>query len=418
MPRRRKSVPNYSHHKPSDQAYVRVPDASGGRKTLYLGPYGSPESRQQYARVVAQLGSTSGPAACPQSQEGVQAVTVNEVFLAFWRHADRHYRRADGTPTNELPQYGQTFRLVKDLFGRTPAIDFGPKALKVLRQRMIDTGWTRKLINQRVGRVRRVFKWAASEQMIPVGVYQALATVTGLQAGRTTARETEAVQPIAEEHVRATLPFLRPAVGAMVQVQLLTGMRPREVCQLRPCDVDASAPVWLFHPAQYKTRHRNKPRVVGIGRMGQALLGAFTPADPADFDFSPRQVVAELHAERAANRKTPRYRAHVARNTAKRVERPARLPAAKYTVTAFGQAINRAVDRANAHRGRLAGPGNFDPVRRWHPNQLRHAHGTNARRRFGLEAAQVALGHERADVTQVYAEKNLARAVQVAAEVG
>ena len=28
------------------------------------------------------------------------------------------------------------------------------------------------------------------------------------------------------------------------------------------------------------------------------------------------------------------------------------------------------------------------------------------RRRFGLEAAQVALGYERADVTQVYAEKN------------
>ena len=37
----------------------------------------------------------------------------------------------------------------------------------------------------------------------------------------------------------------------------------------------------------------------------------------------------------------------------------------------------------------------------WHANQLRHSHGTSVRRRFGLEAAQVALGHERADVTQV-----------------
>lgn len=40
------------------------------------------------------------------------------------------------------------------------------------------------------------------------------------------------------------------------------------------------------------------------------------------------------------------------------------------------------------------------------------------RHRYGLEAAQVALGHERADVTQVYAEKNLALAVKVAAEMG
>ena len=57
-------------------------------------------------------------------------------------------------------------------------------------------------------------------------------------------------------------------------------------------------------------------------------------------------------------------------------------------------------------------------VPHWHPNQLRHTHGTEVRRRFGLEAAQVALGHERADVTQVYAERNLDLAVKVAAEVG
>lgn len=31
-------------------------------------------------------------------------LTVNEVLLAFWEHAQRHYRRADGTPTNELSE--------------------------------------------------------------------------------------------------------------------------------------------------------------------------------------------------------------------------------------------------------------------------------------------------------------------------
>ncbi len=55
---------------------------------------------------------------------------------------------------------------------------------------------------------------------------------------------------------------------------------------------------------------------------------------------------------------------------------------------------------------------------RWHPNQLRHAHGTAVRERYCLEGAQVALGHERADVTQVYAEKNLALADRIAAEMG
>jgi predicted outer membrane protein len=37
---------------------------------------------------------------------------------------------------------------------------------------------------------------------------------------------------------------------------------------------------------------------------------------------------------------------------------------------------------------------------------------------FVVEAAQVALGHSRADVTQVYAERDLALARRVAAEAG
>jgi hypothetical protein len=35
-----------------------------------------------------------------------------------------------------------------------------------------------------------------------------------------------------------------------------------------------------------------------------------------------------------------------------------------------------------------------------------------------LEAAQCVLGHENADVTQVYAERNLTLAVKVANEIG
>lgn len=55
---------------------------------------------------------------------------------------------------------------------------------------------------------------------------------------------------------------------------------------------------------------------------------------------------------------------------------------------------------------------------RWAPNQLRHAFGTEVRREHGLEASQVLLGHARADVTQVYAERDVAKAVAVANKVG
>jgi integrase len=54
----------------------------------------------------------------------------------------------------------------------------------------------------------------------------------------------------------------------------------------------------------------------------------------------------------------------------------------------------------------------------WNPNQLRHTLATEVRKRFGVEAAQVLLGHSRADVTQVYAERDLGLAERIALEIG
>ena len=54
----------------------------------------------------------------------------------------------------------------------------------------------------------------------------------------------------------------------------------------------------------------------------------------------------------------------------------------------------------------------------WHPHQLRHSFATKARGEFGLEGAQVALGHARADVTQLYAEKNVRLAAEMASRIG
>ncbi len=56
---------------------------------------------------------------------------------------------------------------------------------------------------------------------------------------------------------------------------------------------------------------------------------------------------------------------------------------------------------------------------RWHPHQLRHTAGTVIRREFGLEAAQLALGHSSAKVTDaVYAERNMAKVIEVMKRTG
>jgi site-specific recombinase XerD len=67
-----------------------------------------------------------------------------------------------------------------------------------------------------------------------------------------------------------------------------------------------------------------------------------------------------------------------------------------------------AIDRATAKAG----------VPRFAPNQIRHAAATRIRRQFGLEAAQVILGHSNMNTTEIYAEKNVDAAVKIARDCG
>ncbi len=57
-------------------------------------------------------------------------------------------------------------------------------------------------------------------------------------------------------------------------------------------------------------------------------------------------------------------------------------------------------------------------VPRFAPNRIRHTVGTEVRAKYGLEAAQVLLGHSRADVTQTYAERDMKKAADVARKIG
>ena len=55
---------------------------------------------------------------------------------------------------------------------------------------------------------------------------------------------------------------------------------------------------------------------------------------------------------------------------------------------------------------------------RWSPNQLRHTAATRIRKEHGLEAAQAVLSHANADTTQIYAERDTEKAMEVARAMG
>jgi hypothetical protein len=57
-----------------------------------------------------------------------------------------------------VDEYRLSCQYVRELYCTTSAAEFGLLVLKSVRQRVIDVGFCRSLVNQRIGRVRRVFK--------------------------------------------------------------------------------------------------------------------------------------------------------------------------------------------------------------------------------------------------------------------
>ena len=274
--------------------------------------------------------------------------------------------------------------------------------------------------------------------MIPFEVYHRLTAVGGLQKGRTEAVDRDPVLPVNDEVVEATLPQLNRHVRGLVELQRLTGCRPGEVCNIRRCDIDMGGNIWLYRPKTHKGSWRGKTRTVIIGPRAQELLKTYFVPDLNDYLFSPARAVEAIRAERALRRKTPCYPSHMVRNEQKRKTAPQRTPSTKYNRLSYLNAIARACDRAFPAPSPLAQRADetqsewkarltpeqrtslklWQRGHRWHPNQLRHTFATKVRKAHGLEAAQVLLGHSRADVTQVYAERNEELAASVAAKIG
>ncbi len=376
-----------------DLAFVELE----GRR-VYLGKYGTAESQEAYHHVIGEWLSNAR-----HLQDEAADIRIVEVVDRFIEHARDYYRRPDGTITTEPDNYAQAVRLLVKLYADTPARDFGPRSLKTVRDRMVDLRWCRTHINKQINRVRHVFKWAVEMEMMPVGVYQALQTVTPLKRGRSEAAERPPVKPVPDAHVKAVLPHVSRQVAALVNLQLLSAARAGELVLMRPIDLDTSGRVWVYNPESHKTAHHDKKRHIYLGPRAQEVIKPFLAGRSVDsFMLSPAEAEAEHRQQKHAQRKTPTSCGNVAGSNRKR--KPRRVLGDHYTTASYRRAIERACFIAK--------------VSKWTPHRLRHSAGTHVRKEFGVEAAQVMLGHARADVTQIYAEANAARAVEVASKIG
>ncbi|UCC31053.1 MAG: site-specific integrase [Phycisphaerales bacterium] len=396
--------PSYRRHRASGQAVVTL----NGRDH-YLGTYGTKTSRDAYDRHIAEW--LAGGRRLLINAES--SITVTELAAAYWRFAKGYYRK-NGAPTVELAKIKATIRPLKRLYGSTSAAEFGPLALKSLRQEIIRGGYRRRApggaqtkhmytrghVNQTIGRVKRLFRWGVENELVPPSVYHGLQAVAGLKCGRTEAREASPVRPVPEEHITQVLPLVPRPVRAMIELQLLTGMRPSEVRLISGANLDTAGRVWTYRPSVHKTQHFGRERVVYLGPRAQGVVRPFLKTDTTAYLFSPKDAIAEWNAEKRRHRKTPVQPSQRDRSKSN----PERRPGDCYRADSYRWAIRRACLAAD--------------VPAWGPGRLRHNAGTRFRKEYGLEVAQVVLGHKSAEVTQVYAERDKERALAVVAKIG
>jgi integrase len=383
-------VPRATRHA-SGQAVVRL---SG--KDHYLGKWGSPDARAKYKRLVAEW-----LAGGSQAVSSAKELTIAELALRYMRFAETYYVK-DGRHTREVSSVRQTLRFVRELYGKTPAVDFGPLALKAVRQRIIEAGWCRKSVNQAVGRVKRWFKWAAENELVPGSTWQALAAVSGLRLGRTPGvHDRPPIKPVAIEWVEAVLPHVSPQVAALIRLQLLTAARPGELVQMKGADIETSGRVWVFRLGNHKTVHHQKTREIFLGPQAQEIIKPWLRLTTEEYLFQPQEAEARRQADRRTKRQTPMTPSQARR---RRRRRPLKSPGLHYTTESYRRSITTACLKAG--------------VPHWHPHQLRHLAATNLRREYGIELARIILGHSTAFTTEIYAEVDRASAVEVVAKVG
>ncbi len=465
--------PAYRQREGYDQAIVTLTDAhTKKRRDYWLGPYGSAESRELYHRVIAEWeaderrlpphpGVQVKPTATMNGNGHAAAAeaTVNGIIRDYWRWAKSYYSPSEGTSIK------QALRVLRKLFGSTPAIEFGPNRLRLVRDDMVKgdpTGdsprkpWSRKYVNGQIHRVCAIFKWAAAHEMLSASVYQQLKTVPALKRGRSTAHEADPIGPVSLDYVNAIRPRLSRQVNALIDLQLHTGARGGELFTLRAIDItmDDRKGIWTISPTDHKTAHHGHTRTIYLGPKAQAVIRPFLAGRAVDaYLFSPAEAEQERLEARAAARKTPLSCGNVpGSNKATERKHP---PGEHYTAASYRRAIERACDEANPHPDPVFHPNakpapanadgkvrkpkmeSLEDVRkrltaeqreelkrwraehRWHPHQLRHTAATLIRREFGLEAARIALGHSSALVTDaVYAERDMEKVVEVMRKIG
>jgi integrase len=357
MPRKPKY--EYSLHRPTGQAYVRV----RGR-IHYLGKYGTHESRVRHRNIVA------AAMAQQEAADLMRPLSVGELCERFVTAM-----REEHGPRSWWAERARAVALtVCAKHAGVEAAAFGPKALQDIQQTLLAEGrLSRYGINRSKQHIVAMFKWAVAQELVPPSAWHALQAVRALRRGK--GRDNPPRLPADSAAVDAVVAHLMANgnTGAALCIRFMraTGCRPGEAFAATAADFRLSDPLPTYTVREHKNTHRGMERVVPLN---VAAVGAVRDALAArPLTHGPLFVNSAGHGW----------------------EKSVMLNIVKRACAALG-------------------------IQHWTPYQLRHLAATEAVNRTGNEAAVAAmLGHAPdSTVVRRYSVNRLELAARAAQAVG
>lgn len=329
---------------------------------ISLGKAGTPDAARRYAEVLTANANGQEIVKASKPTPPKRCLTINELCIQF--------------VTREIPRYssGEAYafkaaiRVLRPLFGDTPVDDFGPVRYRLMRDSMVagDVAtdrkpWARPTVNRQAKRIRQIFRWGVSHELVPVEIVHRLDTVRSLAMGETTAHDNPARLAVPREDVDAARLHLKPIHRDVLDLLLLTGARRGEILKLTGAMIQKRPDVWIAELHEHKTARKGKRRILAFNRTAQAILLRHLKADPDSLLFSVR-------------------------------------------ADTFTNAVAAACAAAD--------------VPHFCPHQLRHAAGATLVDELGIEIAQAVLGHSDAVMTAHYARSSERKAIEGVQKLG
>ena len=319
--------------------------------------------------------------------------TVRELLQKFRMHASKTIAKVESNKKH--PDYTFIDRVEKFLkpYMDWPAKDFGPDELLDVQKVMIqhryyigekEKRYTRRGINDNINWIRKIWKWGMGRCMVTAEQVQGFEEVKPLRIGTSLAPDNVKRKRVTEEELEKVINFLGSVVGDMLRMIWYTGMRPNEVCSMRPFDIlRDDNDCWLYIPGReqspvgkHKTMRFEKVKVIPLTTQPQLILKRrITDFDSKEYIFSPKETVRQLLAQKAKHRKTPLSCGN--RPGTNRKEHPMIKPRNRYDHATLRRACQRACKKAG--------------VDTFVPYDLRRSMATRTRAILGKEAAKVLL---------------------------